>query len=224
METYAGGDATLGESMRDDAAFSQQVDCSEPHSLELHDVVSLPPALARQVTTYADLLDQDSALYRQVRDEVSERCLAESPYGRAQRRAAGVDVQLSPFLSAASGLHVAWDPFPADLWAKGQQKFVCTFEQDEPGTLPFADLTTRQVPVGGAGVPEHPAEVPPLQREAPGRGDRRDDAELGRRQGADRRSQGRSGRARTGSTSRSATRSTPVWTRSARRCSRRSRR
>ena len=42
---------------------------------------------------------------------------------------------------------MAWDPFPADLWEKGQRKFVCTFEQDVPGTLRFADLTTSKVPL-----------------------------------------------------------------------------
>ena len=41
---------------------------------------------------------------------------------------------------------VAWDPFPADLWTKGQRKFVCTFEQEEPGTLAFADITTQRGP------------------------------------------------------------------------------
>lgn len=147
VKKYAGGDAGLSDSMRDDAAFSQQIDCSEPHSLELHDVVSLQPSLSRKVTKYADVLDQKSSLYRKIRDQVSERCLARSPYGRAQRRAGGVAVQLSPFLGAASGLHVAWDPFPADLWEKGQKKFVCTFEQDEPSTLRFADVTSRKVPV-----------------------------------------------------------------------------
>ena len=53
-------------------------------------------------------------------------------------------MQLGPSLNPRSGLHVAWDPFPADLWAEGQKKFVCTFEQDRPGTLAFADLTTRR--------------------------------------------------------------------------------
>ena len=53
-------------------------------------------------------------------------------------------MQLGPSLNVDGGLHVAWDPFPADLWAKGQQKFVCTFEQDEPGTLAFADLDHQQ--------------------------------------------------------------------------------
>ncbi|MEO7944312.1 MAG: hypothetical protein ABIR34_13005 [Marmoricola sp.] len=146
-EKYAGGDSALSGSMRDDVAFSKSIDCSEPHSLELHDVVSVQPALTRQVTKYADLLDQKSALYRKISEQVSERCLARSPYGRAQRKAGGVDVQLSPWLNTDSGPHVAWDPFPADLWEKGQHRFVCTFEQDKPGTLRFADLTTREVPV-----------------------------------------------------------------------------
>ena len=66
---------------------------------------------------------------------MNDRCLAGSPYGEAQRKAGGLPVQLGPSLNIDGGLHVAWDPFPADLWAKGQRKFVCTFEQDEPGTL-----------------------------------------------------------------------------------------
>jgi hypothetical protein len=78
---------------------------------------------------------------------VNERCNAGSAYGAAQRRAGGLPVQLGPSLSSTGGLHVAWDPFPADLWAKGQKKFVCTFEQEQPGTLRFADLTTNKVPV-----------------------------------------------------------------------------
>ena len=73
--------------------------------------------------------------------------MAGSPYGQAQRKAGGLPVQLGPSLNVNGGLHVAWDPFPADLWAKGQKKFVCTFEQDQPGTLRFADLTTSKVPI-----------------------------------------------------------------------------
>ena len=147
VEKYARGDETLAESMRDDAAFTEQVDCAEPHALELYDVVEVAPALTARVKEYADLLDQDSPLYRKIRDQVNDRCYAASPYGKAQRRAGGLPVQLGPALNARGGLHLAWDPFPADLWAEGQQKFVCTFEQQQPGTLRFADLTTRKVPV-----------------------------------------------------------------------------
>jgi hypothetical protein len=147
VQKYAGGDATLGNSMRDDAAFSKQIDCDKEHSLELYNVVELQPALTARVTKYADLLDHSSSLYRKVRDQVNDRCLADSPYGVAQRRAGGLPVQLGPSLNTSGGLHVAWDPFPAELWAKGQKKFVCTFQQDEPGTLRFASLTTRSVPV-----------------------------------------------------------------------------
>jgi len=147
VEKYAGGDAARAESMRDDAAFSNEIDCADPHSLELYDVVRLDRSLDAKVGKYSDLLDQDSALYRRVSDQVNDRCLARSPYGRAQRKAGNTGVQLSPWLASKSGLHVAWDPFPADLWEKGQRKFVCTFEQDVPGTLRFADLTTHKVPV-----------------------------------------------------------------------------
>ena len=96
---------------------------------------------------YADLLDQKSALYRKIEDQVNDRCLAGSAYGRAQRKAGGLPVQLAPAIKVDSGFNDAWDPFPADLWEKGQKKFVCTFEQDEPGTLSFADFPTRKAPV-----------------------------------------------------------------------------
>ena len=147
VEKYAGGDEAKGASMRDDAAFSDRVDCAEPHALELYNIVGLDPRLEAQVKSYTDLLDPSTPLYRKVRDQVYNRCLAPSVYGAAQRRAGGLPVQLGPSLSAKGGLHVAWDPFPAHLWAKGQHRFVCTFEQDEPGTLMFADLPTRTTPI-----------------------------------------------------------------------------
>ena len=147
VEKYAGGDATLGDAMRDDAAFVKEIDCAEPHSLELYNVIEVSPELTAEVTEYADLLDQKSELYRHIRDQVNDRCMARSPYGVAQRKAGGLPVQLGPSLDVDGGLHVAWDPFPADLWAEGQKKFVCTFEQEQPGTLRFADITTSKVPI-----------------------------------------------------------------------------
>jgi hypothetical protein len=147
VDKYADGEAALGDAMRDDAAFTQEIDCADPHSLELYNVVEVSPGLAAQVKDYADLLDQKSMLYRKVRDEVNDRCMAQSAYGRAQRKAGGLPVQLGPSLNVDGGLHVAWDPFPADLWNDGQKKFVCTFEQDTAGTLRFADLTTSRTPV-----------------------------------------------------------------------------
>ena len=106
--------------MRDDAAFAKEIDCAEPHSLELYNVIEVSPELTAQVKEYADLLDQKSELYRKIRDQVNDRCMARSPYGVAQRKAGGLPVQLGPSLNVDGGLHVAWDPFPADLWAKGQ--------------------------------------------------------------------------------------------------------
>ncbi len=147
VDKYARGEDELGASMRDDAAFSERIDCAEPHSLEVYNVVEVAPALSKRITEYADLLDQDSALYRKVRDQVNDRCYAPTAYGKAQRKAGGMPVQLGPALSPKSGLRVAWDPFPADLWAQGEKKFVCTFEQDEPATVRFADVTTRKLPV-----------------------------------------------------------------------------
>ncbi len=223
VEKYAGGDSARGDALRDDAAFAKEIDCAEPHSLELYNVVEVSPRLTDQVKEYADLLDQKSDLYRQIRDEVNDRCMAGSAYGVAQRKAGGMPVQLGPTLNVDGGFHVAWDPFPADLWEKGQHQFVCTFEQDEPGTISFADVTTEQAADRGAGLPEHPGQVPPLQRQAPGRGHRRDGAQHRHREGPDQRQEGDPHRLERARTSRSATRSTPSSTRSARRCSPRSR-
>ena len=147
VEKYAEGNPAFGDAMRDDAAFAKEIACSEPHSLELYNVVEVSPELTNRITKYADLLDQKSELYHQVRDQVNDACMAASTYGVAQRKAGGLPVQLGPSLNVDGGLHVAWDPFPADLWAAGQKKFVCTFEQDQPGTLRFTDITTSKVPV-----------------------------------------------------------------------------
>jgi hypothetical protein len=147
VQKYARDETALGDAMRDDAAFTQEIDCSEPHSLELYDVVAVSPQLTARIRDYSDLLDQKSALYHEVRDQVNDRCMSRTAYGRAQRKAGRMPVQLGPSLNVKGGLHVAWDPFPADLWAKGQHTFVCTFEQDQPGTLRFADVATARVPM-----------------------------------------------------------------------------
>ena len=147
VETYADGDEELGEAMRDDASYTEEVDCAKPHALELYAVVEVDPQLTAQVEDYSSLLDRDSDLYRKVRDQVNDRCMAGSPYGKAQRKAGGLPVQLGPSLNVDGGLRLTWDPFPADLWEEGQRKFVCNFEQEQPGTLRFADLTTSKVPV-----------------------------------------------------------------------------
>ena len=49
VQEYAGAEESLGESMRDDAAFENEIDCAAPHSLELHAIAELPKALAAQV-------------------------------------------------------------------------------------------------------------------------------------------------------------------------------
>ena len=140
--------------MRNDASFSNEIECTEPHELELYNVVELEPGLTAKVKDYADLLDQKSPLFRTIRDQVNERCPAGSAYDVTQRGAGGLPVQLGPTLNTSGGVHMAWDPFPADLWAKGQRKFVCTFEQDEPGTLQVHRPRHEQGAGDCAGLPE----------------------------------------------------------------------
>ena len=164
VKKYAGGDSALGEAMRDDVAFAEEIDCSKPHSLELYNVVQVAPTLTARVEDYADLLDQKSALYLKIRDQVNNECMSGSAYGRAQRKAGGLPVQLEPSLNVDAGLHIAWDPFPADLWARGQQKFVCTFEQEEPGTLRFSDIATSRLPVAARVCLDTPRKYLPCSR------------------------------------------------------------
>lgn len=143
---YAGTEQKRVEALRDDAAFTEPKDCAAPHELEVYNVVSISPALAAKVTSYTDLLDRDSALYREIRNEVNDRCVAGTPYARAERDAGNMPAQLAPALAAESGLHLAWDPVAPGLWEGGQRQFVCTFEQEQPGTVRFADLATRRAP------------------------------------------------------------------------------
>lgn len=161
VEKYAGGSEVLGQSMRDDAAYDRPFACDEPHTLEIFDVVSLEPALLARVTSYADLLDESSPLYARVRDQVIDRCFARSPYGVAQRKAGGLPVQLSPSENPDGGLSGGWDPVPADRWVRGEKKFLCLFEQDRPGTVRFADITTSRYPLAARVCIDVPAkEVP----------------------------------------------------------------
>lgn len=164
VERYAGGDPARAESLRDDAAFTDEVACAEPHALELYAAVELPPRLDRRVTEYADLLDQESPLYDRVRDAVNQACLAESAYGRAERRAGDLTVQLAPALSEDGGLRLAWDPYPAELWEEGERRFTCTLEQDEPSELVFADLATSAVPVAARSCLNTPGRAVPCNR------------------------------------------------------------
>lgn len=161
---HAGDDPARAESLRDDAAFAEEVDCAEPHALELYNTVELPPRLDRRVTSYGALLDPEGDLHERVRDAVNQACLAPSPYGRAERRAGDLRVQLAPALSEESGLRLAWDPFPADLWEEGERRFVCTLEQDEPGELRFDDLATSAVPVSARTCLNTPGRVVPCNR------------------------------------------------------------
>ena len=141
---YARGDARLGRALADDAAFSRRLDCGEPHAIELYNVVEVPRAVLREVTSYADLLDHGTALYVRVRDAVNTACAEGSPYAAADR-AVGMPLQLGPSLDEDSGLRLAWDPFPPDRWARGEHRFVCTLEQDPAGTVRYADLPTRRL-------------------------------------------------------------------------------
>lgn len=161
VEEYAGGDERLGEAMADDAAFTEEVDCAEPHALELYATVGLPEDLDAEVGSYADLLDPATDLYRRVSDVVNQRCLAGSVWGEAEREAGDLRVQLAPALSEAGGLRLAWDPFPADLWEDGQRQFVCTLEQDEPGTIGFDDLGTSATPQRARVCLDIPGETKP---------------------------------------------------------------
>ena len=63
VEKYAGGDSALGEAMRDDVAFAEEMDCSEPHALELYNVVQVAPELTARVPLARAEADTEMTLF-----------------------------------------------------------------------------------------------------------------------------------------------------------------
>jgi len=134
------------ESLGDQPAWTDPVDCDQPHELEVYGVVGLPPQVESEVASYADLVNVDSHVYREVADEVARGCaLAFGPAATAAR-SAPLAVDVVPAWSANAGVSVTWAPSPAASWDRGVHTFACLFEQSRPGTVRLADVASADFP------------------------------------------------------------------------------
>jgi len=134
------------DTLGDDPAWTDPVDCDAPHELEVYGVVGVSPSVESQITSYRDLLDPSARVYRQVDDEVSRGCaLAFAPSAIAAR-SAPLAVDVVPAWAPDAGLSVTWAATPASEWDNGDHSFACLFEQSRPGTLRLADVATAAFP------------------------------------------------------------------------------
>ena len=126
----------------------KEIDCAEPHSLELYNVVEVSPALTAQVKEYADLLDQKSdALPQDPRpgERPLHGRLGVRPgpaQGRRAARAARPVAQRRRRAARRVG------PVPGrPVGARGSRSSCAPSSRTSPGRCAFADLTTSRLPV-----------------------------------------------------------------------------
>jgi hypothetical protein len=134
------------ESLGDDPAWTDPVDCGEPHQLEVYGVVGLPPQVESEVASYADVVNVDSHVYREVSDEVTRGCALSFGPAATAARSAPLAVDVMPAWSANAGVSVTWAPSPAASWDRGEHRFACLFEQARQGTVRLADLASADFP------------------------------------------------------------------------------
>jgi hypothetical protein len=137
------------ESLGDDPAWTDPVDCSEPHEIEVYGIVSLPAAIDGAVGSYADLVTPGTRVYRAVEDEVTRGCAVAFDPAAAASRGAPLSIDVIPFWSQDAGVAIAWAPSPAAAWDQGEHTFACLFEQSHPDTVRLADVSTADFPVTG---------------------------------------------------------------------------
>lgn len=132
--------------LADDPAFAAQVDCSEPHRLEVTGVVKLPEDLEQQVESYSDLLMRSTPLYEDVRANVVGQCAQQ--FSLLDEVSASVEVEMTVLpVTTNEQTAIAWDPVPGGQWEGGDHSFVCQFRQSGDGLLTFEDLWTPSFPI-----------------------------------------------------------------------------
>jgi hypothetical protein len=131
--------------MADDPIWTDTVDCLEPHVLEVYGAVTLPDDLAEQVSSYADLLEEDTPLANEIRDSVTRDCAMQLDGVSSVAESAPIDLDVVPLTTPAVG-HFTWNPVPEESWADGDHSIGCLFEQPTPGTARVQDLVTAAVP------------------------------------------------------------------------------
>jgi hypothetical protein len=137
------------DSLGDDPAWTDAVDCSEPHEIEVYGIVALPPALDDAVGSYADLVIPGTRVYREVDNEVTRGCAVAFDPAAAASRGVPLSVDVIPAWSQDAGVALVWAPSPAAAWDQGEHTFACLFEQSRPGTVRLADVSSAAFPAAG---------------------------------------------------------------------------
>jgi hypothetical protein len=143
VETYG---LAAYEALADAPAWTDQIDCFEPHSFEIYGVVSLPTRLDNEISTYTDLLSPTGSEAEAIHAAVQRECGALIEPRTPVNRAVKLDVDAYPLLRADLGTFTA-EPAPPKAWAAGDRTFGCLFEQPAPGTLMVADLMSPDLPL-----------------------------------------------------------------------------
>ena len=134
------------ESLGDDPDWTDPVDCAKPHELEVYGVVGLPPNVESQITSYRDLANAETRVYRQVDTEVSRGCALAFGPSAVAARSAPLSVDVMPSWAPDAGVSVTWAASPASAWDEGDHVFGCLFEQSRPGALRLSDIASADFP------------------------------------------------------------------------------
>jgi hypothetical protein len=134
------------ETLGDDPAWTDEVDCATPHQLEVYGVVGLPSSLVSDIGSYADVVTSGSAVYREIDDEVRRGCALSFGPSATAARSAPLAVDVMPAWSASAGISTGWAPAPAASRDSDDRTFVCLFEQAPAGTVRAADAVSADFP------------------------------------------------------------------------------
>lgn len=123
-------------------AFARTQDCDRAHDIEVYRAVEVPEVAGR-ITSYADLLRTDQALYADLDKAVRAACQTKRLAGAAAlSKLPGATME--PVFGHAA--HLGWAPPSPDQFAKGQRAFACTLTHDRPSKIRYADVFTRDYP------------------------------------------------------------------------------
>ena len=129
------------KALSDDPTWTDPVDCAKPHRIFVYGLVALSKDLDKQVTSYTKLLNTESKLYEQVRNEVNRACSLKVPGVRKALKQTDLKLQITPALNSDLA-HLTFNPLPAANWAQGQRQFACLMTMEKPATYTLADFLT----------------------------------------------------------------------------------
>jgi hypothetical protein len=135
--------------LADDPLWTDTTSCLEPHQIEVYASVHLPNDLDSAITSYADLLDVTTPLYRAVRDNVVRQCARQIPLIASVAADTRLDLDVLPMIASEKVGRRAWDPVPIDVWEAGERDFVCTYQQPSPSRTMYEAILTGSYPDQG---------------------------------------------------------------------------